>query len=240
MHILILRDVNTRLVNLFCNTASTRVKGKNNSYVSGDCLVVRLSQYVHKQCRRHYCHPNNDKLLRRHNNNIYRLQRRRRMSEYKFNFKENCLFYETVAKIASNKRCSDVFLVKTLDFKSSISDFWRKMRTEEWSENVLGRLEYTQNLLAPKCSIHFRTGSSIPVKYHIRSIYKQIRKEDHQAEVQICRFPTCHVISGGPLAQYCYTKKTSRIVNKHFFSFGLSLFIFVLLCCLGVFPSLEY
>ena len=104
------------------------------------------------------------------------------------------------------------------------------MRTEEWSENVLGRLEYTQNLPAPKCSIHFTPTRSIPVKYHIR-------KEDHQAEVQICLFPTCHVISGGPLAQYCYTKKTSRIVNKHLFSFGLSLFCSAFW---GVFPSLEY
>ena len=156
---------------------------------------MRLSQYVHKQCRRHYCHPNNDKLLRGHKHNIYRLQRRRRMSEYKFNFKENCLFYETVAKIASNKRCSDVFLVKTLDFKSSISDFWRKMRTEEWSENVLGRLEYTQNLLAPKCSIHFRTGSSIPVKYHIRKhiqAYKKGRSSSRSADMPISNM-SCNI-----------------------------------------------
>jgi len=30
--------------------------------------------------------------LKRHTNNSYRLQRRRRTEEYKFNFKENCLF----------------------------------------------------------------------------------------------------------------------------------------------------
>jgi len=36
--------------------------------------------------------------LRRHNNNSYRLQRRRWTEEYTFTFKENCLFYETVAK----------------------------------------------------------------------------------------------------------------------------------------------
>ena len=38
--------------------------------------------------------------------------------------------------------------------------FLKIRRTEGWSENVLGRLEYAQNLPALKCSIHFRTVSS--------------------------------------------------------------------------------
>jgi len=40
--------------------------------------------------------------------------------------KTSCLFYGTVAEIASNKRRNDVFLVRTLDFQSSIRYFSKR------------------------------------------------------------------------------------------------------------------
>ena len=69
-----------------------------------------------------------------------------------------------MAKIASKKRRNDVFPVRTLDFQISIRDF-NKKRTEEWSDNVLGRLEYAEDISATTCSMHFRTGRRLPVKY---------------------------------------------------------------------------
>ncbi|WAR13477.1 hypothetical protein MAR_027657 [Mya arenaria] len=155
-------------------------KGCKGLIGASDCLTVQPGQYVHKECRRQYCHPSNDRTPQNTEDNFHRLQRRCRTEENKFDFIENCFFCGTVAKIASNKRGNDVFPVRTLEFQNNVRDFCKR-RTDEWSENVIGRLEYAQDLPAvearyhQKCSINFRTGRSLPIQY--RSIQTQTYKK---------------------------------------------------------------
>ena len=59
---------------------------------------------------------------------------------------------------------------ETQDFQDSIAQIWKE-RNDEWSEIVLGRLEYAQDLHAADavyhqtCSVVFRTGKQVPLQH---------------------------------------------------------------------------
>jgi len=57
-------------------------------------------------------------------------------------------------------------------------------RTEEWRENVTGRLEYARDLPHTKCSIHFETGWRILVKYRtlLAQAYRKGRLSSRSAD----------------------------------------------------------
>ena len=60
--------------------------------------------------------------------------------------------------------------MRTQDFQDSIAQICKE-RNDEWSEIVLGRLEYAQDLRAADavyhqaCSINFRTGKQVPLEH---------------------------------------------------------------------------
>ena len=84
--------------------------------------------------------------------------------------KEHCIFCGKGAKYDGKKRGFEVFPVKTDAFQISI-DTVCKERNDLWSDVVLGRLQYAQDLHAADtiyhqtCSVNFRTGKSMPKAY---------------------------------------------------------------------------
>ena len=60
--------------------------------------------------------------------------------------------------------------MRTQDFQDSITQICKE-RNDEWSEIVLGRPEYAQDLHAADavyhqaCSVNFRTGKQVPQQY---------------------------------------------------------------------------
>ena len=93
-----------------------------------------------------------------------------RSGEPTFLFGSKCLFCGTNAETNGKKRGIDVYLVRTLDFQQSIRTLC-DARGDEWSEKVIGRLEFAQDLPAVEaryhqsCSANFRTGFNIPVQF---------------------------------------------------------------------------
>ena len=61
--------------------------------------------------------------------------------------------------------------MRTQDFQDSITQICKE-RNDEWSEIVLGRLEYAQDLHAADvvyhqaCSVNFRTGKQVPLQHY--------------------------------------------------------------------------
>lgn len=95
----------------------------------------------------------------------------RRSITPKFTSKEHCIFCGQTAKYDGKKKGFDVIPVRTKDFQTSITVLCRD-RTDEWSQIVLGRLQYAQDLHAAdtvyhqSCSVNFRTGKRIPKQYN--------------------------------------------------------------------------
>ena len=91
----------------------------------------------------------------------------RRSVKPRFNSKEHCFFCGQPAKNDGRKRGNDVIPVRTQDFQDSIAQICKE-RNDEWSEIVLGRLEYAQDLHAADavyhqaCSVNFHTGEQVP------------------------------------------------------------------------------
>lgn len=60
--------------------------------------------------------------------------------------------------------------MRTQDFQDSIAQICKE-RNDEWSETVLDRLEYAQDLHAADavyhqaCSVNFRTGKQVPLQH---------------------------------------------------------------------------
>lgn len=76
-----------------------------------------------------------------------------------------------MAKYDGKKKGFNVIPARTKDFQTSIKVLCRD-RTDEWSQIVLGCLQYAQDLHAAdtvyhqSCSVNFRTGKRIPKQYN--------------------------------------------------------------------------
>ena len=86
----------------------------------------------------------------------------------KFSLKD--IFCGHTAIYDGKKKGFETIPVKTKDFQDSIGSVCRK-RNYEWSNVVLGRLEYAQDIHAAEsvchqtCSVNFRTGKGIPKQF---------------------------------------------------------------------------
>lgn len=95
-----------------------------------------------------------------------------------FDFITKCIFCGTEAKVNGRKRGNDVYPVRTLEFQTTIRDVCIK-RSDNWSDTVLGRLEFARDLPAvearyhQKCSSNFRSGCNIP------KIYQKFNETDN-------------------------------------------------------------
>ena len=150
-------------------TAVLTQKGSDSiNRVSGTCddnkIQSRAGQSVHLKCRRDLCRPpkkSTSKVIEEES------AIGRRSVNPRFSAKEHCFFCGQPAKNNGRKRGYDVIPVRTKDFQDSIAEICRQ-REDEWSEIVLGRLEYAQDLHAADavyhqaCSVNFRTGKKIP------------------------------------------------------------------------------
>ncbi|XP_053388038.1 uncharacterized protein LOC123543383 [Mercenaria mercenaria] len=135
----------------------------------GRTLVVSPGQQVHKDCRRIYCHPNQNRLNSSSKENLYTSPSTRQSLELSFDFQTKCFFCGTNATHEQHKRKRgrDVHPVLTLEFQKSIKDVCLE-RNDDWGDIVLGRLECVCDLPAAEaryhqsCSSNFRSGYKIP------------------------------------------------------------------------------
>ena len=124
-------------------TAVLTQKGSDSiNRVSGTCddnkIQSRAGQSVHLKCRRDLCRPpkkSTSKVIEEES------AIGRRSVNLRFSAKEHCFFCGQPAKNNGRKRGYDVIPVRTKDFQDSIAEICRQ-REDEWSEIVLGRLEY--------------------------------------------------------------------------------------------------
>ena len=90
---------------------------------SSDSLTVSSGQVVHPECRRLYCHPNQERDgPKKETEKIILSPKTRASIENKFSFQTKCLFCGTAAKFYKRKRGVDVFEVRTLKFQESVRE----------------------------------------------------------------------------------------------------------------------
>lgn len=134
----------------------------------GDC--------IHKDCRRNYTHPRTLKEIT-DNKSPAELQPYTR-SNYKFDFKTNCLFCGSPAKlikVSANQRKrsrnDDVYPVTELEFQVTIDNDIKKRNYDNWAQQVFGRISHVKDLPAADaiyhqaCSFNFRTVKGIPKRF---------------------------------------------------------------------------
>lgn len=137
-------------------------------FFADDGLEIKEGQYVHAECRRLYCHPNQERQQEvvedtsRHQT--------RKSSDTSFDLKTCCLFCGKPAKVDRHKRGRDVYFVRTLEFQNTVRDVC-KARNDYWGNTVLYRLEFANDLPAADaiyhqtCSTNFRSHCNIPQQY---------------------------------------------------------------------------
>ena len=163
------------------DTVILREKGANGINAAGEkrglTLQVTAGQTVHQQCRRDYCKTQNIK--RCSDSLIDQEHKLLRSSGSNFNFKEDCLFCGQPAKYDGKKKGFEVFPVRTKDFQLAIEQQCQE-RNDDWSQKVIGRLNFAQDLHAADavyhqtCSVNFRTNKSLPLEY---SLHKNVKRK---------------------------------------------------------------
>ena len=120
---------------------------------------------VHRKCRLDLIRPK--KSSSTPDDEVSKDTVRCRSTELKFNYSEHCLFCGQSAKYKGKRKGFDVIPVRTMEFQETILKTCRE-RNDDWSQTVLGCLEYLRDLHAADavyhqtCSINFRTGKNIP------------------------------------------------------------------------------
>ncbi|XP_053398129.1 uncharacterized protein LOC123551553 [Mercenaria mercenaria] len=156
-----------------------------------DSLHVQPGDYVHVECRKHYCNPNCIKRDTRESKVINDSPLSPlRSKNVKFSYKEHCLYCgQPVADVKGTKRKrGDVWPITTLE--PTILNVCLK-RNDSWSDTVKARIEQVSDLPAADaayhqiCSSNFRTGKNIPEEFQIQPASSKKRKpgrpEDEQA-----------------------------------------------------------
>jgi hypothetical protein len=142
-----------------CDTINEISSSLNNN------LRVVAGQIVHTDCRRDFCRH---KELRRtdHSNAYFSEEYRHLRSKGGFDFQKHCFFCGKSAKLQGNKRGFEVYPVRTFDFQNKVREISGK-RNDVWANQVLARLEYSQDLPAAEamyhqtCNVNFRTGKQV-------------------------------------------------------------------------------
>ena len=112
-----------------------------------------------------------------------------RSQNKKFEISQDCIFCCQPAHCDGRRRGYDVFPVKTAAFETTIRQICGE-RKDEWSQDVLGRLSYANDLCAKKavyhqqCSVNFRTGRDIPKQFNGAETEKRQKLENSQADLQ--------------------------------------------------------
>ena len=130
---------------------------------------------VHTECRRVlYTNPHkikSDVKLRTSQEDIpSNTSRTLRRSVGSFNFKDNCMFCGQIIKNFEERKKMAVIPVRTFQFRETILKVCNT-RSDLWAANVHARLLSVIDLPAAEaryhqvCSVNFRTGSSMSVKY---------------------------------------------------------------------------
>ena len=171
---------------IFCNESLDSPK-KNVSLTKKGCdgiakacekrhgnIITAIGQKVHVDCRRKYC---SDK-------HIEQACKKRSLEQSAsesgpstrqsvsnvFDFKYKCLFCGNPDKFGGRKLAHTLIPVRTMDFQHTIKQICSS-RNDVWSETVLGRIEYVNDLHAADavyhqvCSINFRTGKQSPLQF---------------------------------------------------------------------------
>jgi len=124
-------------------------------------ICTRVGQSVHTKCRRDFCRKPALKSEEDVSSDSSSISRH--SIKPQFNSKEQCFFCGQSAKYDGRKKGFEVIPVRTKDFQDFIEKVC-KDRNDSWSEIVLGRLQYAQDLHAADavyhqiCSVNFRTG----------------------------------------------------------------------------------
>lgn len=129
---------------------------------------------VHTECRRVYTNPikiKSDIKLRTSQDGIpSTTSRTLRGSVGSFNFKENCLFCSKIITDYEKRNKKTVFPVRTFQFRETVLKVC-STRSDLWAANVHARMLSVIDLPAVEaryhqvCSVNFRRGKPIPVKY---------------------------------------------------------------------------
>ena len=158
-------------------------KGASSIKVADCSIECKAGDRVHKKCRINIVRP---KYVKKHpstsvdiTQNANVISRRSQTSSYIP--KEHCIFCGKGAKYDGKKKGFEVFPVRTDAFQTSIVNVCKE-RNDHWSDVVLGRLQYAQDLHAADtiyhqtCSVNFRTGKSIPIAYSGNSGNSEVKK----------------------------------------------------------------
>ena len=131
-------------------------------------MQVQSGQRIHRTCRRDFC---DTKVLLRRSKSLpdiwYVDQPVLRSKKHQFSFEENCIFCGMSANFYAKHNSNEVSLVKLKDFKDKIKEICSK-RNDTWAVNVLGRVEFSIDLIASnaryhsQCSVNFRTKKDLP------------------------------------------------------------------------------
>ena len=138
---------------------------------------------MHSECRRKYCHPNQKRTEKDQcNETVINTPKTRKSCAHKFDYKTNCLFCGTVVKVNHKKRGTDVYFIRTLPILLSIKEVC-KSRNDEWGNEVLGRIEYAQDLPAVEARYHQTCSSNFRSGYYIPNKYTQVPTESKKVKV---------------------------------------------------------
>ena len=137
----------------------------------GDSISVHDGDIVHHRCCKDYCRPSNIKKAKQNTaSDSTSTAAPSLRSEKRFSFKDHCLLcgQSAVYDDKSKKRSNiETYTVRTKDFQTTIQATCQK-RNDDWANEVLGRIEYAQDLHAAdtiyhqQCSVNFRTGKDKP------------------------------------------------------------------------------
>jgi hypothetical protein len=137
----------------------------------GNDLATVPGEKVHAVCRRTYCKDDNIKrdIAGAHHSDQKHAELR---SHNTFDFQDDCLFCGNSARIGLKRKGSDVFKVRTTDFKSCVLQVG-SARNDEWSSIVSGRLASVDCLPASEalyhkqCYSNYMTEKNVPRKYSV-------------------------------------------------------------------------
>ena len=160
-------------------TVLLRKKGSDSiNYASverGKSLVTQAGDRVHVSCRLDYIKPRN--IARDKSSQQQEPVMRSLRSKQIFNFQVHCLFCGHFADVENRKRLAsdlETFPVRSGDFQQKIIDAG-KIRNDNWSKAVLGRIASVNDLHAAdaiyhkQCNTNFRNNKNIPSQVHLDS-----------------------------------------------------------------------
>ena len=135
----------------------------------GVAINVTIGQMLHYECRRNFCNKKSiERSLKRKFQEEPETPPRRRSIEPIFNFLEHCF----LCGMPADTNSDDAWAVRTYDLQRSIVEACdQRPSNDRWAEKVRGRLASCIDLTAADaiyhtvCSVNFRTGKQIPLRY---------------------------------------------------------------------------